>query len=274
MRRTWMTRTRTQPWRRMRLRLRMAATVLTVVCLLATGCTSATGTTAATPPGTGVGTAELADASWRGTFQVDGQLSNAPAHVGSAGCAAIGRMALDLHHGAIGTPGGVGGRLRVWAVAASGTTGTACGRRDRSQGSLLGTLSSDGTRLQAGGFRLLGVRYGWLIASITTFPVTPTMQLQQMQAQFGAGHGHHHSLRGTFTLATTVAKADIRPLASLLADQPSHRHLHKVMVGCDGAPAGGLPLYGCATTRRGRAGAAPPSPAGRPPRLRPPPGRR
>jgi hypothetical protein len=206
----------------MRLRL-MAATVLTVVCLLATGCTSATSTTRATPPGTGIVTAELADATWRGTFQVDGQLSNAPAHVGSAGCTAIGFMALDLHQGAIGTQGGVSGRLRVWAVTVSGTTGTACGRRDRSRGSLLGTLSSDGTRLQVDGFRLLGVSYGWLIASIRNFPVGPTMQVQQMQGQFGAGRSHHRSLHGTFTLATPVATADIRAVASLAANQPSHR---------------------------------------------------
>jgi hypothetical protein len=184
--------------------------VLTVVCLLATSCRSATGTTRATPPGTGVGTAELADASWQGTFQVDGQLTNVPAHVGSAGCTAIGRMALDLHRGAIGTQGGIRGRLRVWAVTMSGTTGTGCGRRDRGQGSLQGTLSSDGTRLQVDGFRLLGVRYGWLFASIRNFPVGPTMQLQQLQGEFGAGRGHHRSLRGTFTLSRPVARADVR----------------------------------------------------------------
>lgn len=218
--RTWMTQTRL--WVLIRMHLLMAASVLTVVCLLATGCTSATGTTRATAPGTDVVTAELADATWQGTFQVDGQLTNAPAHVGSAGCTAIGLMALDLHPGAIGTQGGVSGRLRVWAVTMSGTTGTACGRRDLSRGSLLGTLSSDGTRLQADGFRLLGVPYGWLIASITTFPVGPTMQMQQMQAQFGAGHGHHRSLRGTFTLATTAARADIRAVATPAANQPPH----------------------------------------------------
>jgi hypothetical protein len=103
----------------------------------------------------------------RGTFQVDGQLTNAPAHVGSAGCTAIGRMALGLHQGAIGTHGGVSGHLRVWAVTISGTTGTACGRRDRRRGSLLGTLASDSTHLQDDRFRLLGVPYGWLTASIT-----------------------------------------------------------------------------------------------------------
>jgi hypothetical protein len=204
--RTRMTRTRLRA--RMRIRLLMAATVLMVVCLLATGCRGATGTPRATAPGTDVVTAELADATWQGTFQVDGQLTNAPAHVGSAGCTAIGRMALDLHQGAIGTQGGVRGRLRVWAVTMSATTGTACGRRDRTRGSLQGTLSSDGTRLQADGF--LGVPYGWLIASITTFPVGSTMQMQQMQGQFGAGRSHHRSLRGTFTLATPVATADIR----------------------------------------------------------------
>ena len=193
----------------MRMHLLMAATVLLVGCLLATGCTSTTGTTPATPPGTAVVTAELADATWQGTFQVDGQLTNAPAHVGSAGCTAIGRMALDLHQGA-GPHGGVSGHLRVWAVTISGTTGTACGRRDRSRGSLLGTLASDGIHLQADRFRLLGVAYGWLTVSITNFPVTPTMQVQQLQGQFGAGRSHHRSLHGTFTVTRAVARANIR----------------------------------------------------------------
>jgi hypothetical protein len=222
--RTWMTRTRTRLWARTRPRMRllMAASALTVVCLLATGCTTATGTARATAPRTDVVTAEPAGATWQGTFQVDGQLTNAPAHVGSAGCTAIGLMALDLHGGAIGTQGGVSGRLRVSAVTMSGTTGTACGRRDRSRGSLQGTLSSDGAGLQAGGFRLLGVPYGWLIASIRNFPVGPTMQMQQMQGQFGAGRSHHRSLHGTFTLARAVARADIPAVASPAANQPSH----------------------------------------------------
>jgi hypothetical protein len=194
----------------MRMHLLMAATVLMVGCLLATGCTSTTGTTPATPPGTEVVTPKLTDASWQGTFQVDGQLTNAPAHVGSAGCTAIGRMALDLHQGAIGPHGGVSGRLRVWAVTMSGTTGTACGRRDRSRGSLLGTLGSDGIHLQADRFRLLGVAYGWLTANITTFPVTPTMQMQQLQGQFGAGRSHHRLLHGTFTVTRAVARANSR----------------------------------------------------------------
>jgi hypothetical protein len=209
--RTWMTGTRT------RLRLLMAASALTVTCLLATGCTSATTTTRATPPGTGAVTvtAEPAAATWQGTFQVDGLLTDGPAHVGSAGCTAIGRMALDLHQSAAGTPGSsVSGRLRVWAVATSGTTGTACGRRDISQGSLLGTLSSDGTRLQAGSFHLLGVPYGWLTATITNTPVGPAMQMQQMQGQFGAGRSDHRSLHGTFTLAKGVARADTRSTPS------------------------------------------------------------
>jgi hypothetical protein len=199
----------------MRMHLLMAATVLMVGCLLATGCTSTTGTTQATPPGTDVVTTELADATWQGTFQVDGQLTNAPAHVGSAGCTAIGRMALDLHQGAIGPHGGgaVSGHLRVWAVTMSGTTGTACGRRDLTRGSLLGTLASDGTHLQADRFRLLDVAYGWLTVSITNFPVTPTMQMQQLQGQFGAGRSHHRSLHGTFTLST-VARANIRGAAA------------------------------------------------------------
>jgi hypothetical protein len=188
----------------------MAAGLLTVVCLLATACTRATGTAQATPPGTDVVAAELAEGTWQGTFQVDGQLINVPAHVGSAGCTAIGLMALDLHRGVIGTQGGVSGRLRVWAVTVSGTTGSACGRRDRSRGSLQGTLSSDGTRLRADGFRLLGVAYGWLVASIRTFPVGPTMQVQQLQGRFGAGRSHHRFLQGTFTLTTSVARADVR----------------------------------------------------------------
>jgi hypothetical protein len=196
----------------MRMHLPTAATVLLVGCLLATGCTSTTGTTPATPPGTDVVTAELAEATWQGTFQVDGQLTNAPAHVGSAGCTAIGRMALDLHQGATSTQGGVSGRLRVWAVTMSDTTGSACGRRDRSRGSLLGTLASDGTHLQADRFRLLGVSYGWLVASITTFPVTPTMQVQQLQGEFGAGRSHHRSLHGTFTVTTAVARVNSRAL--------------------------------------------------------------
>jgi hypothetical protein len=194
----------------MRMHLLMAATVLLVGCLLATGCTSTTGTTRGTPPGTAVVTAELADATWQGTFQVDGQLTNAPAHVGSAGCTAIGRMALDLHQGAISTHGGVSGQLRVWAVTMSGTTAGACGRRDRSRGSLLGTLASDGIHLQADRFRLLGVAYGWLTASITTFPVTPTMQVQQLQGRFGAGRSLHRSLHGTFTVTRAVARANLR----------------------------------------------------------------
>jgi hypothetical protein len=193
----------------MRMHLRMAATVLLVGCLLATGCTSTTGTTQATPPGTAVVTAKLADATWQGTFEVDGQLTNAPAHVGSAGCIAIGRMALDLHQGA-GPHGRVSGRLRVWAVTMSGTTRSACGRRDRSRGSLLGTLASDGAHLQADRFRLLGIPYGWLTVSITTYPVTPTMRVQQLQGQFGAGRSHHRLLHGSFTLTSTVARTNLR----------------------------------------------------------------
>ena len=191
----------------MRMHLPTAATVLMVGCLLATGCTSTTGTTQATPPGTDVVTAELADGTWQGTFQVDGQLTNAPAHVGSAGCTAIGRMALDLHQRATSTHRRVSGRLRVWAVTMSGTTGTACGRRDRSRGSLLGTLASDGAHLQADRFRLLGIPYGWLTANITTFPVTPTVQVQQLQGRFGAGRSHHRLLHGTFTVTRANNRA-------------------------------------------------------------------
>jgi hypothetical protein len=186
----------------------MAASLLTVVCLLATGCTRATGTAQATPPVTEVVTAELVEASWRGTFQVDGQFTDVPAHVGSAGCTAIGLMVLDLHRGAIGTQGSVSGRLRVGAVTVSSTAGPACGRRRRIRGSLQATLFCDGTCLRADRFRLLGVSYGWLIASIRTFPVGPTMQMQQMQGQFGGGRSHHRSLQGSFTLTTTVAIAD------------------------------------------------------------------
>jgi hypothetical protein len=194
----------------MRMHLLMAATVLMIGCLLATGCTSTTGTTQATTAGTDIVTAELADGTWQGTFQVDGQLTNAPAHVGSAGCTAIGRMALDLHQGAASTHRRVSGRLRVWAVTLSGTTGTACGRRDRSRGSLLGTLASDGIHLRADRFRLLGVSYGWLTANITTFPVTPTMQVQHLEGLFGAGRSQHRLLHGTFTVTRAVARANSR----------------------------------------------------------------
>ena len=117
-------------------------------------------------------------------------------------------MALDLHRGAIGTQG-VSGRLWVGAVTVSGIV---CGRRDRSRGSLQATLSGDGTRLRADSFRLLGVPYRRLVASIRTFPVGPTMQVQQLEGQFGGGRSHHHSLQGTFTLTTSVARADIRAM--------------------------------------------------------------
>lgn len=229
--RTWMTRTRSCP--RMWTRLLMAASLLTVVCLLATACTRATGTAQTTPPGTDGVTAELAEGTWQGVFQVDGQLINVPAHVGSAGCTTIGRMALGLHQGTMGTQGSVSGPLRVWAVAASGTTGTACGRRDRSRDWLQGTLSSDGTRLRAVGFRLLGVSYGWLTASITTFPVGPTMQVQQLQGRFGAGRSHHRSLQGTFTLTTSVARADIRAWSGHPGDLLGRGALLRLTLGRD-----------------------------------------
>jgi hypothetical protein len=119
-------------------------------------------------------------------------------------------MALDLHQRAVSTQGGVSGRLRVWAVTISGTSGSACGRRDRRRGSLLATMASDGTHLQADRFRLLGVPYGSLVASITTFPVTPTMQIQQLHGQFGAGRSHHRSLHGTLTVTRAVARANAR----------------------------------------------------------------
>lgn len=199
----------------MRPRIPLAAGVLTgvvtVACLLAAACTSAptTGTTLTTPPGSAAGalTATWSDATWRGTFQIDGLLATGPAHVGSAGCTAIGRMALDLHRVATATRGNsVSGRLRVWAVATSGTTGTACGRRDISQGSLLGTASSDGRHLGAGNFHLLGVAYGWLTATIANTPAGAAMQ--EMQGQFGAGRSHYRSLRGTFTLARSDTPSD------------------------------------------------------------------
>jgi hypothetical protein len=193
-------RTRLRMWRRGP----RGASVVTVACLLAAGCTAATTTTRATPPGSGAVTATLPATTWQGTFQVDGLLTDGPAHVGSAGCTAIGRMALDLHRVAGGMRGSsVGGRLRVWAVVTSGTTDTACGRRDSSQGSLLGTLSGDGNRLQAASFHLLGVAYGWLTATIAGTTLGPTMQ-----AQFGAGRSHHRSLRGTFTLARSDTPSD------------------------------------------------------------------
>ena len=181
-----------------------AASIVTVACLLAAGCTDASTTARATPLGSGAVTATLPATTWQGIFQVDGLLTDGPAHVGSAGCTAIGRAALDLHRVADVTHGGsVSGRLRVWAVATSSTTGTACGRRDSSQGSLLGTLSSDGNRLQAGSFHLLGVAYGWLTATIVGTRLGPTVQ-----GQFGAGRSRHYSLRGTFTLARSDTPSD------------------------------------------------------------------
>src|SRR6266545_4445542 len=100
----------------------------------------------------------------------------------------------------------VSGRLRVWAVTTSGTTGTACGRHHSGQGSLLGTVSSDGRHLGAGNFHLLGVTYGWLTATIANTPAGAAMQA--MQGQFGAGRSGHRSLRGTFTLARFDASSD------------------------------------------------------------------
>lgn len=82
-----------------------------------------------------------AEATWQGTFQVDGQLINVPAHVGSAACTAIGLMTPDLHRDTIGTRGSVSGRLRVGAVTMSGTADTACGGRDNGRGSLQATLA-------------------------------------------------------------------------------------------------------------------------------------
>jgi hypothetical protein len=152
-------------------------------------------------------TATLSAATWQGTFQVNGLLTNGPAHVGSAGCTAIGYMALDLHRVATATRGNsVSGHLRVWAVTTSGTTGTACGRHDSGQGSLLGTLSSDGRHLGAGNFHLLGVTYGWLTATIANTPAGAAMQ--ELQGQFGAGSSGHRSLRGTFTLARSDTPSD------------------------------------------------------------------
>jgi hypothetical protein len=194
-------RTGLRMWRRSPI----AASVVTVACLLAAGCTgTTTATTRATPPGSGAVTAILPAATWQGTFQVNGLLTHSPAHVGSAGCTAIGRMALDLHRVATATRGNsVSGHLRVWAVTTSSTAGTACGRRDIAQGSLLAAVSSDGNRLQAGSLHLLGVAYGWLTATIVATSIGPTMQ-----AQFSAGHSHHHSLRGTFTLARSDTPSD------------------------------------------------------------------
>src|SRR6266542_4831122 len=185
--------------------------VVTVACLLAAACTSAstTGTTLTTPQGSAAGalTGTWSDATWRGTFQIDGLLATGPAHVGSAGCTAIGYMALDLHRVATATRGNsVSGHLRVWAVTTSGTTGTACGRHDSGQGSLLGTVSSDGRHLGAGNFHLLGVTYGWLTATMSNTPAGAAMQA--MQGQFGAGRSGHRSLRGTFTLARFDASSD------------------------------------------------------------------
>jgi hypothetical protein len=121
---------------------------------------------------------------------------------------AIGLMTLDLHRDTIGTRGSVSGRLRVGrSPCPAGTAGTACGGRDNGRGSLQATLSCDGSCLRADRFRLLGVPYGWLVASIKAFPLGPTMQSEQLQGQFGDGRSHHRSLHGTFTLTTTVARA-------------------------------------------------------------------
>jgi hypothetical protein len=123
---------------------------------------------------------------------------------------AIGLMTLDLHRDTIGTRGSVSGRLRVGrSRCPAGTAGTACGGRDNGRGSLQATLSCDGSCLRADRFRLLGVPYGWLVASIKAFPLGPTMQSEQLQGQFGDGRSHHRSLHGTFTLTTTVARADL-----------------------------------------------------------------
>jgi hypothetical protein len=203
----------------------MAASLLPVVCLLATGCTRATGMAQAAPPVTEVVTVEPAEATWQGTFQVDGQLINVPAHVASAGCTAIGLMTLDLHRDTIGTQGSVSGRLRVGAVTVSGPAGDACGRRDRNRGSLQATLSCDGTCLRADRFRLLGVRYGWLVASIKAFPVSPTVQTEELQGQFGSGRSHHRSLHGTFTLTTTVTRADIARWSAHTREVLGHGYL-------------------------------------------------
>jgi hypothetical protein len=62
----------------MRTRLLVAASLLTLAWLLATACTRATGTAQATPPGTDVGTAELAEGTWQGTFRSMGSSSMSP----------------------------------------------------------------------------------------------------------------------------------------------------------------------------------------------------
>ena len=94
----------------------------------------------------------------------------------------------------------------------SGTTGTACGVATTAEDRCWAPWPGDGTHLQADRFRLLGVSYGWLTASITTFSVIPTTQIQQLQGQFGAGRSHHRLLHGSFTLATTVARTNSHAL--------------------------------------------------------------
>jgi hypothetical protein len=101
-------------------------------------------------------------------------------------------------------------RLRVWAVTMSGTTGTAGGVATTAEDRCRAPWPGDGTHLQADRFRLLGVSYGWLTASITTFSVTPTTQIQQLQGQFDAGRSHHRSLHGTFTVTRAVARGRSR----------------------------------------------------------------
>jgi hypothetical protein len=92
----------------------------------------------------------------------------------------------------------------------SGATGTAGGVATTAEDRCWAPWPGDGTHLQADRFRLLGVSYAWLTASITTFSVIPTTQIQQLQGQFDAGRSHHRSLHGTFTVTRAVARGRSR----------------------------------------------------------------
>ena len=70
---------------------------------------------------------EPAEATWQGTFEVEGQLTDVPAQVDSAGCTAIGLMTLDLHRDTIGTQGSVRGRLQLGVLVGHRRPGMGAG---------------------------------------------------------------------------------------------------------------------------------------------------
>ena len=75
-------------------------------------------------------------------------------------------------------------------------------------GSVQATLSCNGSCLRGDRFRLLGVGYSWLVASIEALPGGSEDASEQMEGRFGGGRSHHHSLRDLHS-TTTVARADI-----------------------------------------------------------------